>query len=167
MTANVTMLPAWRNAAAELFSGQFGYGDIVPHADLRAALSLPKPTGRLTAEEYESWQLALVAQVDALSAHLLEEKNMCLKAVPGQGYLIVEPAKQTEYAMKHGLKRVRHELRKMGRRLSFVDRGALTHEQARENADAMAKLSFLSQTTRKANRMKFTAEPERKAVGKD
>jgi hypothetical protein len=162
---NVTLLPAWKNAAAELFSGTYGYGDIVPHDELRAALRLPKPAGKVTAEEFEGWQLALVAQIDALSTLLLEERNMCLRAIPGQGYQILEPAQQTEYAMGHGIKRVRAELRKMGRRLTYLDRGRLTNEQARENADAMARLSWLQQQAKRSTRMRFADKPETKKIG--
>ena len=81
----VTLLPPWRNAAAELFSGRFGYGDVVSHETLQAAFGLPKPKGPLMAEEYEAWKLAVVAQVDALSAFLLEERNICLKSIHGHG----------------------------------------------------------------------------------
>ena len=162
----VHLLPPWKNAAAELFAGKYGYGDVVPHEELQASLNLPKPTGRITVEEYESWRLAVLAQVDALSVFLLEERNICLKAVPGQGYMIVKPSEQTDYAMQHGMKRVKSELRKMGRRLSFIDRSALTHEEARKNADALARLSFLQQMANKAKRKRFIA-PEPKEIGKD
>lgn len=165
MTGSVHMLPPWRNAAAELFADRYTYGDVVPHGELQAALMLPKPTGKITVDEYEEWRLSLLSQVDALSTFLLEEKNMCLKAVPGQGYMIVEPAKQTEYAMGHGMKRVKSELRKMGRRLSFVDRSALSHEDARKNADALARLAFLQSMANK--RKRFVMQPEHKVVGKD
>lgn len=167
MTGTVHLLPPWRNAAAELFGERYGYGDVVPHEELQAALMLPKPTGRITVEEYEEWRLSLLAQVDSLGSFLLEEKNMCLKAVPGQGYMIVEPAKQTEYALEHGMKRVKSELRKMGRRLSFIDRSALTHEEARKNADALARLSFLQQMASKAKRKRFVTQDESKKVTKD
>lgn len=163
----VQLMPAWRNAAAELFAGRFGYGDVVPHQVLQAALNLPKPTGRITVDEYESWRLALLSQVDGLSVFLLEERNMCLKAIPGQGYLVLKPEDQTEFALLHGMKRVRSELRKMGRRLSFIDRSALTHEDARKNADALARLSFLQQMANKAQRRRFIAPPEQKKINKD
>ncbi len=164
MTGVTHLLPPWRNAAAELFGDKYGYGDVVPHEELQAALMLPKPTGRITVEEYEEWRLSLLAQVDALGTFLLEERNMCLKAVPGQGYMIVEPAKQTEYALDHGMKRVKSELRKMGRRLSFIDRSSLSHEEARKNADALARLSFLQQMATKAKRKRFIAAPDQKDV---
>lgn len=167
MTGEVHLLPAWRNAAAELFTGRYTYGDVVPHEELQAALMLPKPAGKITVDEYEQWRLALLAQVDALSTFLLEERSMCLKAVPGQGYMIVEPAKQTEFALDHGMKRVKSELRKMGRRLSFIDRASLSHEEARQNADAMAKLSFLQEMARKAKRKRFIEPPAQKEVGND
>lgn len=162
--ADIHLLPPWRNAAAELFAGRYSFGDIVPHEELQAALRLPKPSGRVTVEEYESWRLSLLAQTDALSAFLLEEKNICLRAVPGQGYMILEPKDQTEYAMGHGLKRVRSELRKMGRRLTFIDRSALSHEEARKNADALARLAFLQSMANK--RKRFVMEPDKKEIEK-
>lgn len=166
MNSPTYLLPPWKNAAAELFTDRYTFGDLVPHEELQEALRLPKPSGRITAEEYESWRLSLVAQVEALGAYLLEERNMCLRAVPGRGYEIVQPSEQTEYAMGHGMKRVRSELRKMGRRLSFVDRTALTHEEARKNADALARLSFLQQMANKAKRKRFAAV-EPKEIAKD
>lgn len=148
--------PVWKQAAAELFSGRYTYGQLVPHEVLQEALRLPKPQGRVTVDEYETWRLALLSQVDALSSFLLEERNMCLRAVPGQGYMIVEPAKQTEFAASEGMRKVRNELRKMGRRLSFVDRSKLTAEEARANADALARLSFLNEQAGKVRRLKFS-----------
>lgn len=165
MTGDVHLLPAWRNAAAELFgSGAYTYGDVIAHETLRAALRLPEPTGKLSREEWEGWRLALVAQVDALADWLLEEKSMCLRNIQGQGYQIVEPAEQTDFAVKQGRKKIRAELRKMGRRLSFVDHGALSQDERKANADALARLSFMEQQFRKAKRRRFLSEPERKQI---
>ena len=164
MTGEVHLLPAWRNAAAELFSGAYTYGDVISHEALREALRLPEPTGKLSREEWEAWRLALVAQVDSLADWLLEEKNMCLRNIQGQGYQIVEPAEQTEFAMKQGRKKIRSELRKMGRRLSFVDRDALSQDERKANADALARLSFMEQQFKRAKRRRFLSEPERKQI---
>jgi hypothetical protein len=156
MTETVHLLPAWRNAAAELFaSGRYTYGDVIPHEVLRLALRLPEPHGKLTLSELESWRLSLVAQIDALSDWLLEEKNMCLRSLPGQGYQIIPPAEQTEYAVNQGRKKIRSELRKMGRRLSFVDHASLTQDERRKNADALARLSFMENQFSKAKRRRF------------
>lgn len=160
--ADLMLSPPWKQAAAELFGNKYTFGQMVPHDELQAALNLPKPVGKVEVEVYERWRLALLSQIDALATFLLEDKNMCLRAVPGQGYQIVEPAKQTDYAMAEGMKRVKSELRKMGRRLSFVDRAALTSDEARANADALARLSFLNQQTNKARRLKFAEAPEDK-----
>ena len=155
------LLPPWKNAAAELFGKKYTFGQIVPHDELQEAMGLTKPTGKVDVEQYEQWRLQLLSQIDALATFLLEERNMCLKAVPGQGYLIVEPAKQTQFAMDDGMKKVKAELRKMGRRLSFIDRTALSHDEARENADALARLSFLNQQANKVRRLKFTEKAEK------
>lgn len=144
MSDEISYTPPWKNAMAVLFGpGGYTYGQLIPHEALQDALGMPKPQGRITVDEYEAWKLRLVSQVDALSDALLEDRNMCLQSVIGQGYRIVEPERQTAFAVKQGQKGLRAALSKMGRRLSFVDRSALTTDQAKENADALARLSFL------------------------
>lgn len=161
------MLPPWRNAAAELFAGKYGYGDIVPHADLLTAFYLPKPTGKITVDEYEQWRLAVLAQQDALAEWLLEERNMLLVAVPGQGYRITPPEQQTDHAMDRGMKRVRKEINRMARQLHYVDRTALTHEQARENADALARAAWLKSQFNKSSRIRIGDDAKKTAkIGK-
>lgn len=140
----VSYSPPWKNALTVLF-GPDGYkhGDLIPHEVLQGALGMVKPKGKVDVEDYEAWRLRLVSQIEALQDSILEERNMCLQSVIGQGYKIVEPEKQTEFAVKQGQKGLRSTLTKMGRRLSFVDRSALTMDQAKDNADALARLSFL------------------------
>lgn len=153
---DLELSPKWRQAAAELFGKKYRHGDVVPHEELRIALGLPTPTGKIEVEKYEEWRLALVGQIEALKAHLLETMNMDLQPVSGRGYEIVKPEAQSGLALRDGMKAVRAALGKMGRRLSYVERSALTSEQARENADALARLSFLSQQASKSQRLKFT-----------
>jgi hypothetical protein len=156
MTDGVSLYPAWKQAAADLFAGKYSFGDVVSHEELQEALKLPKPTGRVEVAKYERWRLDLLSQVEALAGYLLEEKNMCLRALPGRGYEIVRPEDQTGFAMKDGMKRVGSEIRKMGRRLKFIDRSSLTSEQAKENADALSRLSFLSQEASRVKRLEFS-----------
>lgn len=157
---DLRLSPRWRQVAADLFATKYGYGDTVPHEELRQALGMPTPTGKVEVEEYERWRISLMGQIESLKAHLLEAQNMDLQPVAGRGYEVIRPEKQTELAMREGMKRVRSELQRMGRRLSFVQRAALTAEQARENADALARLSFLNQQANKARRLNFTASVE-------
>jgi hypothetical protein len=154
------LFPAWKQAAAELFDGRYVFGDVVPHEVLQATLGLPKPTGKVEVEEYESWRLSLLSQVDALTDYLLEEKQICLRNVIGEGYMLLKPAEQTAFAVKQGQKGMKSALQKMGRRLSFIDRTALSSEQAKENADALARLSFLKQQVRRARRMQIGEGPK-------
>ncbi len=158
---DISYLPAWKNAIVDLFSGKYGYGDIVSHEELDAAFRLVKPeTGSF--DEFESWKLKRL--IDALACYLLEERNICLRNLQGRGYEVVRPADQTKFAMDHGIKKLRGELRKMGRRLTYLDRTGLTHEQARENADALARLAWLQQQARKSARIKFTDDSEQKKI---
>lgn len=158
-----SMTPAWRRAVASLIdNGGHTYGSTITHDEMRQALDLPKPSGRLSADEYERWRLELMTQVDAFSEHLLVERAMCLKSVHGVGYLIVEPAKQTEFAVKKGRKKIRNELQRMASRLSFINYNALTIDQRRENADAVARLAFLEQQFSRSRRKAFLFSMESK-----
>lgn len=167
MSGQVSLLPPWRNAAAELFAGRYGYGDLVPHDELLAAFNAPKPTGKITVEEYEAWRLAVLAQHDALTDWLLEERNIMLVSVPGQGYRLCKPEEQTETAVERGMKRVRRELVKMTRQINYVDRSSLTHEQARENAEALARAGWLKQQIGKAKRLRIGDDSKPKKIARE
>lgn len=137
--------PPWKNAMAVLFDqGGYTFGDLISHEKINEAFGMPEPKGKVEVEDFKDWQIRRLSQMEALSDALLEERSMCLQNVVGQGYRIVEPEKQTAFAVKQGQKGLRSALLKMGRRLSFVDRSALTAAQAKENADAMSRLSFLN-----------------------
>lgn len=163
----VTLLPPWKNAAAVLFGERYNFGDIVPHDELLASFSLPKPTGKITVDEYETWRLSVLAQQEHLSEWLLEERNMLLVSVSGQGYRICEPEKQTAEALERGMKRVRKEINRMARQLHYVDRSTLTHEQARENADALARAAWMKSQMNKSKRLRIGEDAKPKKIAKD
>jgi hypothetical protein len=155
MNGEVKLLPAWKQAAATLFDGRYNFGDVVSHEVIREALDLPKPQGRVSVEKLEAWRLNLLTQMDALSDWLLKNKLMCLRSIPGEGYLILKPAEQTRHAVKEGHKSIKASLRKMDRQLNYIDREQLTSDEARENADELARNSFLRTQFKNARRIDF------------
>jgi hypothetical protein len=152
--------PRWKHVAVTMFGTKYKHGDVVPHEVLRVALGLPTPTGKVDVDEYEDWRLKLVSQIESLKSYLLESKNMDLQAVVGRGYEIVKPECQTGLALRDGMKLVQSTLKRMDRRLSFIDRTALTAEQAKENADALCRASFLAGQAQKARRINFLGEKD-------
>lgn len=150
MDGNISYSPPWRNAADKL---NFAYGNEVTHEALNEALGMPEP--RAGVEDYKEWSIRRMTQIEALKEWLLEEHSMCLASIYGRGFRVVHPHEQTEYAQETGMKMIRRELGKMARRLYYVDRSQLTHDQARQNADAMARAAFLRQQVNKAARLKF------------
>jgi hypothetical protein len=155
MDGELKLLPPWKNAVAELFSGRYGYGDVVPHKVIHEALSLPKPKGKVHVSILEKWRLALMTQMEQLERHLLEKQNMCLANVYGQGYRILKPGEQTAHAIKHGHHGIKKSIRKMGKQLSFVARDQLTSDQAKENTDALNRLSALKSQVKKVRLLDF------------
>ena len=153
MSEAITYSPPWRNVAETMFNGQVGYGDEVSHEVLNEALGMPEP--RTTAEAYKEWALKRMTQLEALKEWLLKEHSMCLASIHGRGFRVIHPHDQTDYAQADGLRNIRRELGKMAERLYYVNRSQLTHEQARANADAMARAAFIRQSLGKAQRMRF------------
>lgn len=150
----ISYTPAWLNAALTLTGDRnLNYGDFISHEELNALLNMPEPKTSLS--EYKEWTVRRISQIEALSRWFLEERNMCLASVHAEGYRILQPSDQTQYAQESGMKVIRRELSKMARRIHYIDRSKLTHEQARDNANAMARAAFLKQQINRAARIKF------------
>lgn len=154
----VSMIPAWKNAAAALDEGRWTYGDMIMHAELWELLDLPEPQGRVDTDDYKRWQFQILANVEALKDYALRTHSMLLASVHGEGYRILHPGEQTEYATRQGMRELRRELRRMSTRLFHVARHQLTADQLKENTDALARTAAISQTLRSVG--KITAPTE-------
>lgn len=149
----IRLLPAWKNAAVAIESGRWKVGDLIRRDDLLELMELCEPVDRVTVESYKTWQLAVLSSIEALRDHLLRSCNMCLATVYGQGYRILPPREQTDYAMREGMKELRRDLSKMASRLTHLDRSALTAEQAKQNTDAMARTAAIADALRPVDRL--------------
>jgi len=166
MSGEVTLLPAWREAAKRLADAKISHGDAISHEQLRAWLEMPQPSGSVTFEVVQQWQLAMLSQVDALRDYLLEERRMLLVPEIGRGYRIAQPSEQTDIATKDGVKKARRAIAQMQRQLLYVDTGQLTDEQRKQNVDAQARAGALRVALGR-NRVAQIAEPKPKRIKKD
>jgi hypothetical protein len=158
--SDVTLLPAWRNAAALIESGKWTFGDAISRAELIAAMGLTEPFGRLTSEQFNEWRLTLLSNVANLRDYLLSELSMDLATVAGDGFRIVHSHEQTRLAFDDGMREISRGLRKMRKRLHYVDHSRLTAEQSRENTDAITREAAIRSSLRKVVR-ELPAPPRR------
>ena len=142
MDEALTLYPAWRQAVAQLDAdGMLVPGKVIDKAWLDAAFGIQPPK---SFEDVDKNRLRFVSQMSALRDELLTKRKLMLRAVDGIGYRIVLPQEQTGTALKDRGASIRRELRSLHCELAYVDHAALTDEQSKKNADALAQIGVLA-----------------------
>lgn len=140
----------WRVALPKFLAAGFSPGDLIKHEWFFEALGIVQPKDCTEAQTALKSQLVYCREVSELRRELLEEHQIALRNVLGEGYEIVHPHEQTAWAEE----RVKAELGKAARtaraRLTNVQFDQLTDTQKKENLDAQARLSFFRKEARKA-----------------
>lgn len=131
--------PIWRQAAREVVH-EFRYGDTIPKEWLLSHLGITLPKDKLTMTEYQNLSFDMLSKIDALREELLCKYQRYLLNVRGVGYQIVQPPQQTTTAMARLHKEMRRSLAQAMSALVNVNNKALSLDDARENAEARAKV---------------------------
>ena len=152
-TEPLNLFPRWRQAVQD-FLGEFKYGDVVTHDWLENRFGMPqqKETARMTPAQFRERQFDWLANIEAFKSELLEDHQVLLHSVRGEGYRWVPPHEQTALATKEFERDARRAFRSAGGRLRNVRLAELTDDQRRANTDAAAKISQLRGVARKALR---------------
>jgi hypothetical protein len=124
-------------------------GDLLSHDWILFALDMRTPETR---EE----QFELLERMDAFRTALLREHCIALQNVRGEGYRIVPPGEQAEYAARLAESYFRKGARKGGELLKNIRRDQLTHAEARRHTDCEVKMAALSGMVSKGARDIFS-----------
>lgn len=135
--------PIWRQAAQEAVAA-FRPGDTIPHAWIRDHLGVPLPDGPLTAAAFQRLQFQFLARVEGFKAELLTQHQRYLVNRRGEGYHIVPAHQQTPVAMTRLGRDLRKSVSSALDALIHIDALALSLTESRENAEARAKIGFLT-----------------------
>jgi len=136
--------PAWREGLKRFHAAGFKAGDTIPHQWFYDAFEINRPSDETPFAAAERAKLSYVAAFERLRTELLEAHQIGLASVAGVGYRIVPPPEQTSWAEKECIADLRSALSKGAGRLANVNLTDLTPQQRCENADALARLSFLA-----------------------
>jgi hypothetical protein len=141
----LTLHPRWKQAIVDFLDAGFSPGDIISHEWLGEHFGMPllDDAAMLTPEEYRERQFSWLAHIDAVKRELLEQHQILLVSVYGQGYRWTPAHLQTEVAVQHFEKEAKRAYRKAGDRLMHVRVAELTDQQRQENLDAIGRLSML------------------------
>ena len=75
------LFPAWREAAKIFLEEEFSADDIIEHAWFFENLGLEQPTEIMPKYQFDTIQLAYMANMEQLKEFLLQEKKICLVSV--------------------------------------------------------------------------------------
>lgn len=145
MSDGVKLFPAWRQAVQDFIAAGFKAGDMVSHKWLEQAFGM-KPldaTATLTAQAFQDRQFDWLQSIEAFKAELLQDHQILLSSVRGEGYRYVPPGEQTRLSTDKFEADARRVYRKAADRLKNVRAAELTESQRRENSDAIARLAML------------------------
>ena len=134
--------PTWlQNAINEFNNSNHKDGDILTHDWIKYALQIPEPKNLSEAERI---QWLAMGRVEAFKDWLLENRNIAIKSVRGQGYYIVPPRDQARVACQESMKMVSKGLRKGHRMLQYTRIDQLNDDEKRRHTDAEVRMSGIT-----------------------
>lgn len=130
--------PVWLQQAIRMFlEDRFKDGDTISHIWLKHALDVQEPRDLGDAERIQ-WQL--LTRIEAFKDWLLEDQQIALENIRGEGYRIVPPREQAKVAAQQAMKLVKKGLDKGNRLMTHTRVTELTTEERRRHTDAHVRL---------------------------
>lgn len=124
----------------------YTYGSVVPREWFDQQFEIPEAQ---SVAEHQKNQILYASLLGEMRARLLVRKKMALRTKASIGQEVVHPSDQTSWAMTEAKNTITKELEKAKDRMMYVNAEALSDVERKENADAIAKLSFFSRRTTK------------------
>lgn len=144
---SVALDPIWVDAAQEAAKA-FSYGDVIQHSWLLSALGL-NPPAHGTADQFRKYSFDLLQRVEGFKKTMLEDHQMYLSNVKGEGYRIVHLSHQTGHAMRTLQRELRKSVSRAAEALTHINTQLMQLDDFKENAESRAKLAWLSQQSTK------------------
>jgi hypothetical protein len=138
--------------AAEEASQQFTYGSLIKKDWLIDKFSIEFPEfGRK--KDFDDANFEFLQNMEGFKNIMLEDYQMHLKVVRGEGYLIVQPKEQSDIAMESLKDSVANDIRKAVKILTHINEAFLNQDDIRKRDEQQGKIAAISAFTRK--RIKF------------
>lgn len=139
------LLPEWRQAVRDFLAADFKEGDIVSHAWLEGHFGMQEldENKPLLPVDWSARQFTWLRNIEAFRTELLENHQVFLSSVYGEGYRLVPPREQTAIAQERFEREAKRSYRKAATTLKHVRIGELTESERKENLDAIARIAML------------------------
>ena len=140
--------PMWEKAVEkvrERFEAE-SYGFIVKHKDLKETMGIIPSK---TINEVQKEQLDYLGGMEKVKIALLEDYNLCLHSVPGQGYKLLHPNDQVRKGADYYIKKSQRSLARTMHTLANVDVELLDTESRALQLAKMSRVAFIKAAFRK------------------
>jgi hypothetical protein len=140
-----TLLPEWRQAVKDFLAAGFKEGYVVSHAWYESHFGMEpldedKP---LLPADWNIRQFTWLQNIESFRTELLEQHQVFLSNVFGQGYRLVPPREQTAIAQEKFERDAKRSYRKAATTLKHIRAAELTEAERKENLDAIARIAML------------------------
>lgn len=137
--------PIWKQAVKDFLAANLPPGTVIPLNWFEGHFQMEPldDIATLTAVEFRQRQFTWLRNMEEFKRELLEEHQICLLSVHGEGYRVVPPGEQTAATTDRFEREVKKAYRQAAVRLKNVQIDRLTEAERRENVDAVAKLAHL------------------------
>jgi len=150
------------NGVDTFLESNYSDGDIVSLHWLKNTLKIDEPK---TMEEVKGFQWELLNKVEMFKEELLLNHSIALRNVRGNGYMIVPPYQQAEYAADVGIKAMNKGMKKAERLLENTRTEILDDPDKKRHIDAQVKFSAMKGILNKQKINVFALFREPKKVG--
>lgn len=136
--------PAWKNAI-EIILKRFdedGYGIMFSDAEILLMLELERPSVG-TYDDFQTFNLDKLAQLESLKKELLESSNLCLENSRGNGYMLMHPDDQVTKTSQKYYRHARKKMNRMVSVLTYIDNDALSQEGKQKQINQLGKAAFI------------------------
>jgi len=135
------------NSIAEDIMESFQLGELISHEWLKQRLDIQRPVLSDFDNEYDLWAAIdkygfdYMGAIDDIRALLLTTYKYYFKNIRGDGYVLLHPNEQTDFAKNKFKEDLRRVINNTHNIMTNVNHRAMDAIKLRENADAVAKFS--------------------------
>ena len=141
---------SWLEKAVIQFDREnFGDGDLVSHHWLECFLDIPQAK---TPEESDMFSLLRFRRIEAFKSYLLTERKIALENIWRQGYRIVPPKEQGQFALETCMDKIQKGLSKGMSIAENTRLERLGHVERQRHTDIQIKIKGLNDLIQRKNK---------------